>query len=403
MVRTRGQHRLDKSTTAKPAAPAVYRPTPDAVQPKPAAPVRLAYAGGAPPVYRPDREPRRVQQEAAFRPVAIQPKLKIGKNTYTSREDLAKRESYEFFADEDAYLYFNVSEPVWKKRGFPKSKGKEARIAWMKERLADLDEMLKDAKEYELLQKQTVRELVFDYRTEKDKTAKQQLAAQQMNEGKTEVTHPETGKYKTPGLESIVNELVDSKAVFPLKEIRDVATKADTGGQGYWFELEIAVRALRSAKSKGKTVKVQLGRLDKSTIEMYLEGEIAKYDQSALKQGPIGADVVIWTLGADEQWSGKFIQAKSVKLENVKGNVEAAMSQLEGKCADPSKSHSASQREQSLLGPSHRGKIAVEVWGWGGSDTIKKAAESALTSKYVHSVSFRDPLTPEYKERYPKK
>jgi len=345
-------------------------------------------------VYRPAGTAAPTVPKAAGR--VVQPYIELNGKKYTSRAELSSaKEAYKVLATQEAHEFFNLSKSGWEKKKIKQKAGKEA---WMKARLGVLDEMLADPNRKHVLDGKLLKDLVDEYRREKLDVGKQ-LAA--LKQGKTEVATP--GAFKDDGLDNLVQALQKSGLVFPDESIVAVAKKADApGGRGFAFELEIALRAIESAARKKRSVRVQLGKLSLDVIKMYLQGELASYDASALRPGGVGADVVIWMKGDDEKWSGKFIQAKSVIPDNIQANVSAAMSQLEGNCANAKAEHTAADREQSLIGPTHKGKIMVETLSLPGVAKLKGIAESALTSKHVKIVSFRSPVEKQ-KMRFPER
>jgi hypothetical protein len=353
-------------------------------------------AANAPPVYKPANHwsiPSPPQPRGS-RSCVVQPVIKFNGKEYSSREQVGTLDGYEELIGNDPQKTFDAGPAVWKRRGI-KHAQTAAKKTWMNARLKSLDALLADKEIHQVPPGKTLMDLINERVRENNDIATQ---LKKLKSGKTEVDL--TSPYKNESVRALVTELSQSGIVFPLDELEDVAKKADRGERGFQFELEIAVRAVRSSAVKRRTTRIQLGKLSLSVIEGYLKGSIAKYDNK-LKPGGVGADVVIWTQDEDGKWSGKFIQAKSVQPDNIAENVAAAKSQLEGNCADPKAAHTAQDREQTLVGGAHKGKIMVETLNLPDSGKMKTASESALSSPHVKIVSFRDALGKQGKERFP--
>lgn len=190
--------------------------------------------------------------------------------------------------------------------------------------------------------------------------------------------------------------------VFPEEdELVKVARKAAEGEPGFQFELELAAEALDADKDS----RVQLGAIGMSNVSYYLGGEPAHYEKQKLT-GRVGADVVVWrpvpSSGkqpdlAVTQYGATFIQAKAIKFSSLKAEVTKARNQLEGTNAS-GKGTAVRDREVTLIGPGHRGVIALSIWdGVTDIEELKSIAENALSSVYVHEVDVRDLMT---KDRY---
>jgi hypothetical protein len=418
----------------KPLGPPVYRPQTAGPQRKPdiarmAPPVYRPAAGvppGAPPVYRPQAagpqrkaDVARMAAPPVYRPAPpnsgstapavpsprpmpgtsrlVQPKLKYGDTVISNEAELRARFPQSFPKDQE-WLFFTASEARWKKLKI----GKTKRTDYMKERWEAMKAMLASSTEFPAGDFEEIRTRVAEFQQLQLKQKAEEEAARKLAIAapSASAAPPALQKLTSEHVRGLATYLLSSGKAFPEEEIVSVAKKADLpGGRGFAFELEIACKALQGAARKGRTVKVQLGAMSTSAIQIYLNGEISARETE--KHGRYGADVTVWTLEAGK-WNGKFIQAKSVVFHNVESQVEAAMNQLEGRNADPSANHGAAAAEHTMIGPKHRGKIAVEVTHVSDAGKLEKAAASALNSAHVKSVTFVDP-TDSGKYRFPPK
>jgi hypothetical protein len=200
----------------------------------------------------------------------------------------------------------------------------------------------------------------------------------------------------------LFDELLQSKRAFPLDELIKVAKKADSGG--FLYELQLASSALKQLTKAF----VQFGALSLASINDIcspLKGrDIAPHER--VKNRRIGADVTVWipaqegtSLGEDVEsntFGADFVQAKSIKWTSLKPELTAAMNQLEGQNANPSRQHSSTDAEMTLLGECFIGSIFVKVNdGVQDLGRLEKEAHRVMQSRFVHSVVIEDGLTGE--------
>ncbi|MDZ8069033.1 MAG: DUF4157 domain-containing protein [Nostoc sp. DedQUE08] len=202
----------------------------------------------------------------------------------------------------------------------------------------------------------------------------------------------------TDDVKKLVDLLIKSERAFPKNKIGDIGRKASIpGGFGFYKELEFAANAVDADNN----IKVQLEKLSKSELELYLGFDPTKLSTEKLKEGKIGADVTLWHFPKQEDSSkqevndipntvGKFVQMKSTKIENLKGHLDGAANQLAGLTASGIADGKAHQREQPIRGKQFKNVIFAPLSDQSPDpNSIEKLAVTALNAhKHVHQIVF---------------
>ncbi len=296
--------------------------------------------------------------------------------------------------------YFTRSVPGWKEllKGVPRARHEEVKRQTQEADWRSLQELIADPDHGETISaytKDEIRQAVRRYQQFRTLQAAQaELAARAMAVAPGVGPPPpeEDPAELSPSAKAWYRSIAGTGRAFPRESVLEVAKKASLPGNlGFEHELAIGSEYLENEPR----ARVQFGALSNEAIGTYLGGDVAPHERPP--QGLVGGDLSVWrptggvSPSGSPQFAAEFIQAKACHQATLGTNVDAAVNQLEGRCARGEREQRASDREVTLRGEGFTGTVHVYVTdGVTDLGLLERTADKALQSKYVHRVVFQD-------------